>query len=149
MKCPKCNQEIEDNSIFCEYCGAKIEKKQSSEKPVEKTEPHPKINSNVNKNNNNNKWIFYVGGAVLAVIVIIALVSINSISTNYYDETEQMDYEPGDVYNGDIISADELDHFFENSESGTEYAEATTAEYIEDCAADCVDECAATENIKL
>lgn len=26
MKCPFCNQEIEDNSKFCTYCGGKIEK---------------------------------------------------------------------------------------------------------------------------
>ena len=26
MKCPKCAREIEDDSLFCGYCGAKIEK---------------------------------------------------------------------------------------------------------------------------
>lgn len=25
MKCPKCNQEIDDDSVFCEYCGTKVE----------------------------------------------------------------------------------------------------------------------------
>lgn len=24
MKCPNCKQEIDNNSAFCEYCGAKI-----------------------------------------------------------------------------------------------------------------------------
>lgn len=26
MKCPKCNQEIDDDGAFCEFCGAKIER---------------------------------------------------------------------------------------------------------------------------
>lgn len=25
MKCPKCNQEIDNDSVFCEYCGTKVE----------------------------------------------------------------------------------------------------------------------------
>lgn len=24
MKCPNCNREIENDSVFCEYCGTKI-----------------------------------------------------------------------------------------------------------------------------
>lgn len=24
MKCPNCNQEIDDDSVFCDFCGAKI-----------------------------------------------------------------------------------------------------------------------------
>lgn len=30
MKCPNCNQEIDSDSIFCEYCGAKIKQLPSS-----------------------------------------------------------------------------------------------------------------------
>ena len=31
MKCPKCNQEIDDDSVFCDYCGAKIEQARSAQ----------------------------------------------------------------------------------------------------------------------
>ena len=30
MKCLKCNNEIDSDSLFCEYCGAKIESKDLS-----------------------------------------------------------------------------------------------------------------------
>lgn len=30
MKCSKCNNEIDSDSLFCEYCGAKIESKDLS-----------------------------------------------------------------------------------------------------------------------
>ena len=33
MKCPVCQKEIEDDSLFCEYCGAKL-KKESSNKRI-------------------------------------------------------------------------------------------------------------------
>lgn len=29
MKCPKCNEEIEDNSTFCQSCGEKLNKESS------------------------------------------------------------------------------------------------------------------------
>lgn len=31
MKCPKCNQEIDDDSIYCDYCGTKIEQFDSAQ----------------------------------------------------------------------------------------------------------------------
>ncbi len=31
MKCPNCNNEIDDKSIFCTYCGVKVEKDDSNE----------------------------------------------------------------------------------------------------------------------
>ena len=30
MKCPKCGEEIANDSVFCEYCGAKVNKPQSN-----------------------------------------------------------------------------------------------------------------------
>lgn len=31
MKCPKCNHEIDDDSAFCDYCGARIEQTSSAQ----------------------------------------------------------------------------------------------------------------------
>ena len=36
MKCLKCNNEIDSDSLFCEYCGAKIESKDLSYKVIKK-----------------------------------------------------------------------------------------------------------------
>lgn len=42
MKCPKCAREIDDSSLFCGYCGAKIEKVNgTAPQPPRETAPPP------------------------------------------------------------------------------------------------------------
>ena len=34
MICPKCGKQIEDDAVFCTYCGNKMARVQEEEKPV-------------------------------------------------------------------------------------------------------------------
>ena len=73
MKCPKCNQEIEDNSVFCEYCGEKIlTTEKESEKIVENVTA-----DNVAKPWYKRKWVLFSG--IAAAVIIIAVITLNSL----------------------------------------------------------------------
>lgn len=73
MKCPNCKQEIEDNSVFCEYCGEKIEKEQSVDTP--EVESDDTTTSQVDtKLWRKHKWVLPAGIVTGAVAVIIAIV---------------------------------------------------------------------------
>lgn len=81
MKCPKCKQEIDDNSVFCDYCGEKIVQKTPERPVVEKKEP----NENVPKKK--RKWLkptLIGGGIVLAIGIVIGVLAITD--TSRWDE---------------------------------------------------------------
>lgn len=69
MICPKCNQENEDNSVFCEYCGEKIstaekEHKKNIKKVTEDNKPWYR-----------HKWVLFSG--IAAVVIIITVITLN------------------------------------------------------------------------
>ena len=81
MKCPNCKQEIDDNSVFCDYCGEKIVQKTPERPVVEKKEP----NENVPKKK--RKWLkptLIGGGIVLAIGIVIGVLAITD--TSRWDE---------------------------------------------------------------
>jgi uncharacterized membrane protein YvbJ len=49
MICPNCSKEIEDSSVFCIYCGKKIESESNSEKPYEETINSSEISGGIGK----------------------------------------------------------------------------------------------------
>ena len=61
MKCPKCKREIDNDSVFCEYCGTRVQKK-------------------------SKKWL-WVGIALVACILVI--VGINSLIEYSYIAQQQ------------------------------------------------------------
>lgn len=87
MKCPNCKQEIEDNSVFCEYCGEKIEEKYSDktqqdtcEKIKTKNMKHKPVDI---KDKTKRKYILIAAGVLLLVLVflIIHTVAANKASS--------------------------------------------------------------------
>ena len=58
MKCPKCNEEIKDDSIICPNCGNRIEKRE--EEIEEKKE--------------DRKWGLVIGcSAIIAALIILSI----------------------------------------------------------------------------
>lgn len=47
MKCPNCKKDISEDSLFCEHCGQKAEKKKEDKKPDEVFEDSNKIKKNI------------------------------------------------------------------------------------------------------
>lgn len=60
MKCKYCGEEIDDDSVFCEQCGARV----VNEIPDDNRE---------NPNSNSKKYVWYVLEAV-AVVVLIGII---------------------------------------------------------------------------
>lgn len=59
MKCPNCNKEIDDDSLFCEFCGIRVVKKTSDD-------------SQNKRHLNIKKILFYVilvGGLILVSVI--------------------------------------------------------------------------------
>ena len=59
MKCPKCNKEIDNDSLFCEFCGMRVAKKASED-------------SQNKRHLNIKKILFYViliGGLILVSVI--------------------------------------------------------------------------------
>lgn len=75
MKCPKCNQEIEDDSIFCEYCGEKIS---TVEKETEKDVENETVENSV-KPWYRRKWVLPTGIALVVAIVAIIVLNLTSV----------------------------------------------------------------------
>lgn len=78
MKCPKCNREIEDDSVFCEYCGEKIKKQSKVELQEDCERVEQENNQQVLKTSKNKlkikKWhIITAAGVLFTVICFIIL----------------------------------------------------------------------------
>ena len=96
MKCPKCKQEIEDNSVFCEYCGEKIEKEQSCDTPeVEKDDfTTPQIKTGIWRK---HKWMLPASitiGAIAVIFAIVWLVLPKNDTTIEENKTEEVHLYP-------------------------------------------------------
>lgn len=75
MKCPKCNQEIEDGSVFCEYCGEKIS---SIEKEPEKDNDNEAAD-NIAKPWYRRKWALPTGIVLAVAIVSVIVINLTSV----------------------------------------------------------------------
>lgn len=62
MICPKCGKQIEDDAVFCTYCGNKVARVQEEEKPVKP------------KNIVKRTKIFAIVGLLLVVVLICAFI---------------------------------------------------------------------------
>lgn len=106
MFCPYCKKEIEDDSLFCSFCGSKIEQQESKEKQQSTCDAcgaaleegaafcsacgTNTIGSiaqrlNMKKAAPNFKWIYLAAAALLVVIVLIVVGTSNS-KYNHYKE---------------------------------------------------------------
>ena len=81
MFCEKCGKQINDDGTFCPYCG-------SSVSPITDTDDAPTIdnspviNNDVKSNNFNKKWLFGIIPVVAIVLVIVAIIIVNSSFEN-------------------------------------------------------------------
>lgn len=78
MNCPNCKQEIEDNSVFCEYCGTKIEQEQ-----LANTNEFDSVKSST-KPWWKRKWVLPVSSVVLVAIVAVVLLNLTYIRAEWF-----------------------------------------------------------------
>lgn len=97
MKCPKCNQNIDDNSIFCEYCGARIETNSTIEQNDIKSSPSKQTPWW------KQKWVIPV---IIALAIVIILVSTVPTMCDGYSEAY-------DDYYGQYDSVQEETYYYE------------------------------------
>lgn len=104
MFCPYCKKEIEDDSLFCSFCGSKIEQQESKEKQQSTCDAcgaaleegaafcsacgTNTIGSiaqrlNMKKAAPNFKWIYLAAAALLVVIVLIVVVVVSGKYSRY------------------------------------------------------------------
>lgn len=76
MKCPNCNQEIDDNSVFCDYCGKKIAQTTQEQSFTEKKDSEMALKSNTTVKQNKRKVSLLIG--IVATLVVIAIIIILS-----------------------------------------------------------------------
>ena len=88
MKCPKCNQEIEDDSVFCEYCGEKIKKQSKVELQEDCERVEQENNQQVLKTSKNKlkikKWHIITAAGVLFTGVFLAINILFPVSNNLH-----------------------------------------------------------------
>lgn len=113
MKCPKCQQEIDDNSKFCNHCGVAVEQEtspESQEKPYD------------------NEYNTIKIALIILCVAIIVLITIAKISDNNsgnenstVETTETEDDHAYDDYSYDDYSYDDVEEdSFEDSNSSIE-----------------------------
>lgn len=113
MKCPNCKQEVDDNSIFCDFCGTKIEQAPATEEQIVGGS-FPKSST---ENKKNIKLALWISLSVVLVMVVVvglyaAVIDLDSDSTSGMIMLEPSD-EP---INERIISGDELNDLLSPTE---------------------------------
>lgn len=98
MKCPKCNQEIGEDSIFCPQCGEKLHIN-SSDANTSNCIYEVSSDSSAKLKQQKNKKPYIIIGSVLAIIVVIILlvISINNADSDSNYNSTNNDY----AYNND------------------------------------------------
>lgn len=83
MKCPKCNEEIDDNSNFCQNCGEKIDTNSTSycTKCGKEIETNNELCDNCRKKKNNKTIGLLIIIIVAAIILFSAITLITSPPT--------------------------------------------------------------------
>ena len=90
MKCQRCNREIKEGELFCNYCGAKVEKEN-----IDNTQTMNRVNK---RDQNDDSDIFYQPGLekkshsvnIFLIIIILALIGV--IAYLVYFHEEQLTY---------------------------------------------------------
>ena len=95
MYCPNCGKELDDNSIFCRYCGVKIDEDENDMENNAQTSPVPRWN--------NTTLIMVISIVVCLVIMIILIgVHLGKSSTSYTED--DYNQESSNSYNGNSNS---------------------------------------------
>lgn len=83
MFCPNCGKQIEEDSVFCEYCGCRIQPEQDAAVPeaVQTVSSEPKApkdpsewTKKLRQFLKENKKVVGISGGVLAVVIVVAII---------------------------------------------------------------------------
>lgn len=124
MKCPKCNEEIDEQAKFCTKCGANIEETQKEqaekqkeieqknkqiENKEEKEEKNQKNEPKKEKNKNNKKKIIIIISIILAILLATGAGITAWIILQTKEEQEETKLEWGNIYLEVLNDNDELE----------------------------------------
>ncbi len=78
IKCPKCNQELQEGANFCYVCGASIATAETAPEkvaPINEEEDIPASIQEDETTNKKKKRFFFLGGIVATVLVVVLVLS--------------------------------------------------------------------------
>ena len=87
MKCPKCNQEIEDGSVFCEHCGEKITQPSNQPFTEEKGTSFNKEQTPT-KRPKKRKIILLICIAIVLIAIVFFIILLSNMNSVAYEESK-------------------------------------------------------------
>lgn len=122
MKCQRCNREIKEGELFCNYCGAKVEKEN-----IDNTQTMNRVNK---RDQNDDSDIFYQPGLekkshsvnIFLIVIILALIGVIAYLVYFHEgqkngnnEEEKISYVDV-LYNNFLIeTSDNVDHEYKDN----------------------------------
>ena len=89
MNCKKCNQEIQAESKFCNFCGASVEDEPVQEETVKETNEETSDNKSNNKKMKIIKWSSIGAGAVIIITLAIVFFAVILPDIQYENEKSE------------------------------------------------------------
>ncbi|WP_026520676.1 zinc-ribbon domain-containing protein [Butyrivibrio sp. VCB2001] len=95
MFCTNCGKQIPNDSVFCEFCGTKIDNAKAADEPV-KMQPRPEKQANTEpENNKSNKVVTVLASVVLIAVACVLVLAFVGIKEK--DKLEKTDKETEEV----------------------------------------------------